>query len=121
MDIRCTDDFSWSEQHKWWYEHPWTSVEQIGAVEAIQKYGKEVELVLCSWPYTDDACYHSLMSMREINPTAMMIYIGEGAGGCTVDEKFFETAIVVPDSEFQNAVREYRSAYCIHDRLVLIK
>ena len=39
--------------------------------------------------------------MREINPTAMMIYIGEGAGGCTVDEKFFETAIVVPDSEFQ--------------------
>ena len=121
VDIRCTDDFSWSEQHKWWYEHPWTSVEQIGAVEAIQKYGKEVELVLCSWPYTDDACYHSLMSMREINPTAMMIYIGEGAGGCTVDEKFFETAIVVPDSEFQNAVREYRSAYCIHDRLVLIK
>lgn len=71
VDIRCTDDFSWSEQHKWWYEHPWTSVEQIGAVEAIQKYGKEVELVLCSWPYTDDACYHSLMSMREINPTAM--------------------------------------------------
>ena len=121
VDIRCTDDFSWSEQHKWWYEHPRTSVEQIGAVEAIQKYGKEVELVLCSWPYTDDACYHSLMSMREINPTAMMIYIGEGAGGCTVDEKFFETAIVVPDSEFQNAVREYRSAYCIHDRLVLIK
>ena len=61
------------------------------------------------------------MSMREINPTAMMIYIGEGAGGCTADEKFFETAIVVPDSEFQHAVREYRSAYCIHDRLVLIK
>lgn len=59
--------------------------------------------------------------MRDTNPSAMMIYIGEGKGGCTASNKFFESVIPVEDEAFENAVEGYRSAYRIHDRIRLFQ
>jgi hypothetical protein len=88
----------------------WTNVERLDCLKAIQKYGKDVDLIVCSWPpYDEDSAYKVLTLMREVNPQLMMIYIGEGCGGCCADNQFFETAEWIDDSSFYAAVENFSS------------
>lgn len=121
VNIHCTDTFSWVENKYCWYENAWTTVECIDAVEAIYRYGKDIDLLVCSWPYTNDDCFYALQAMREVNPSSMMIYIGEGKGGCTASDKFFDSMIPVEDKSFEKAVEGYRAAYRIRDRIHLCR
>lgn len=59
--------------------------------------------------------------MREVNPAAFMLYIGEGPGGGTASASFFEVAEPVEDEGFQLAVQMFRSAYTIKDRPMLFR
>lgn len=121
VQIHATDDYSWERQNAKWFQQPWTEIEKIDCVEAIQKYGLEIEIIVCSWLYMNDTCYLSLQEMRRINPNMQMIYIGELAGGATASDAFFDIMEDVEDDSFYEAVKSFRSAYGIHDRIFLIK
>jgi len=58
-------------------------------VEKIE-YGKNVDVLIMSWPpYTDEVVVKVLRKMREVNPSCIMVYIGEKEGGCNASEEFF--------------------------------
>ena len=121
VKILATDNYRWEENRFCWYENAWTQIEQLDGVSAIRKYGKSVDLVVCSWPYVDDDCYKSLLTMRKVNPRAMMIYIGEERGRNTANDNFFDAIRIVDDSGFQEAIKAFRSSYQLHDKPMLVQ
>jgi len=121
-DIMATDDFSWTGQNNWnQNKNYWTNIENIDAVKAVEKYGKEVNVIIMSWPYMDDIAYKVLLKMREVNPFCIMIFIGEGYGGCTASDEFFDSIIEIEDETFSEAVKEYKQWWGIHDYPQLVK
>lgn len=97
VDIKATDNYEMSD---FFSNDYWTEVEQIDAVDAIVKYGKDVDFVLCSWiPYYKPIGYYAIKKLYEVNPKAIFIYIGEEEGGCTADSNFFEYSSEISFSE----------------------
>lgn len=122
VKIRATDDHSWMKDHATsWFVDAWTDIEQLDAVGAIEKYGKNTDLVICSWPYRSEDCYQALLKMRKANPGCFMIYIGEWIGGGTASDSFFAEADCVEDASFQQAVQQFKSLYGNTDRPYLIR
>lgn len=125
VDIVATDYGMYIEKQSRWFSNPWCDVERIDCLEAIRKYSVSRPLIICSWPDMDDKAYNALMTMRETNPKAKMIYIGEGMGifgyGATANADFLAQAESVDDPEFENAVRQYKQYTGIHDFPYLIR
>lgn len=119
--VIAIDNFSWRENSGCWFERPWTDILQLDCLEAIRTYGPQMDLIICSWPYMDDTCYQALLEMRKSNPAAQMLYIGGPAGGATASKAFFEAVEPVDDEGFQEAVREFRSAFMLKDRPMLFR
>lgn len=119
--IIATDDHSWAKNYPDWFQTPWPEIEKLNCLQAIEKYGRQTDLLLCSWPYRDDACYQALLKMREVNPSMKMIYIGEPAGQATASDRFFDAMEEVNDDSFYQAVAGFLPAYTIHDAPMLIK
>lgn len=88
--IRATDDFSWHKEDKYKrWENLVTYVEELDAIESVEKYGKNVDILIMSWPYMDDTAYEVIKTLYEVNPKAVVVYCGEGRGGCTASDKLF--------------------------------
>lgn len=123
--IICSDDFSWDGMANWnTAKNYWKHIDNKDCIDAIKEFGlqwKDLNYIICSWPYMDSKAYESLITMRECYPDAKFIYIGEGPGGCTADDKFFDTAIEVYDDAFSKAVEDFQSWFGIHDRVILYK
>lgn len=120
VDIIATDDYSYGNvQKKWFDNNQWVDVKKVECVEAIKQFGQERDIVLCAWPEQTDRAYYSLLKMREINPKAMMIYIGEFYGA-TADENFMRTVKLVNDEQFEEIIKKYKRCYGIYDNLFLI-
>lgn len=97
VDIIATDNY---EMEDFFNKDLWTDIENIDAVEAIEKYGKDVQFVLCSWiPYYKSIGYESIKKLYEVNPNAIFICIGEDIGGCTADDNFFKYSSEILFSE----------------------
>lgn len=114
VDITASDNYTWEQD--WYDERAWTEVEHLDALDAVEEYGPQAELLLLSWPYIGDTAYKLLMKMRQVNPNLTMIYIGEGLGGVCANDDFFEEAEVIADSSFLEAVRNFKQACGINDR-----
>jgi len=122
VQIKATDDYSWSAEHAVsWFADTWTMVEQMDAQTAIATYGCAVEIVVCCWPYRSEACTQALLQLRQVNPKALFLYIGEGPGGATASDSFFATAVPVMDTAFVQAVQAFQSIYGNSDRPCLIR
>lgn len=122
VDIISTDDFSWEGQGEWnKTKKYWTEIENIDAVESVKKYGKDIDIIIMSWAFMDNIAYQVLQTMREINPECVIIYIGEGHGGCTADNDFYKSIIEVEDKEFYEINGLYQQWMGIHDCLWLVK
>lgn len=143
-DIIATDNKTWCNGGPGmpvdWFINPFTEVEEIDCIEAIEKYGKDVDFIIVSWAYMDDTCYRALLKMREVNPKCIMIYIGE-YGECCADENFTEAAqefdeYIYNESRNHKAIPEsymsmynnllkirklYKSWFGIHDDIYLVK
>ena len=105
----------------WGFKKEWTEVEKLSANEAIMKYNN-VDIIICSWAYMDNTMYAALLTMREYNPNAIILYIGEDHGGCTANDNFFENLISIEDKDFEeNVIPLYRRWGGIHDEPRLIK
>ena len=101
VDIICTDNYSWNNVFN--MKDTWTDVEDIDCLKAIEKYGKDVSYIICSWiPYEDNIGFKALKLMHEINPNCKMIVIGEDWGGCTADDEFFNHCEVINKSINKN-------------------
>ena len=120
-DIIATDNKSWHDPRCKWFTAPWTDVEQLDCLQAIQKYGLERPLIICSWPYMDDSAYRALMEMRKVNPAAVMLYIGEEECGATANEEFFSAVQEVDDQAFMDAVSNFKQMPGLHDWPSLLK
>ena len=121
-DIICTDNYSWANGSKpKWAKADLFEVEEMDAIDAVRKYGPDVDFVLMSWPYMDSSAYDVLMTLREVNPKATLIYIGEDWGGCTAYDDFFG-AVEYIDTDLAAKVNEvFPSFDGIHDRVYLCK
>jgi len=62
------------------------NVEKLSAIEAIQKYPDRN--VFMAWPPYDHPMAHEVVNEMKIGN--YLIYVGEGHGGCTGDDKFFD-------------------------------
>ena len=91
VDIICTDNLSWEEDSMTEWRDHFTEIENLDCVEAIEKYGKDVKYIIMSWaPYHEKESVLAYRKMKEVNPDAVMIYIGEDKGGCTACDEFFD-------------------------------
>lgn len=117
IDVIATDNYSWNERLDI-ANDSWTDIENIDCLDAIKKYGKNVSYVICSWiPYNSSIGYEALKLMNEINPDCKMIVIGEGKGGCTADDLFFEHLEYMDDYDFSN----FKRWFGIHDYVDVVK
>ena len=117
--IKATDNFSWEKNFDGMGKiYP---IENLDCIAAIEKYGREVKFIICSWPYMDDKAYRCLLKMREVNPKCRMIYIGEDFGGCTANDDFFNELEECYVKGFDEAVSNYRRWDSIHDTIRLVK
>lgn len=115
VEIRATDDLSWSKTHAVsWFSQAWTEIEPLAACAAIERYGAQSELVICAWPFLSEDCYQALLKMREVNPAAQMIFIGEWRGASASDS-FFDAARPVESEDFQRAVANFKRVYSVRD------
>jgi len=98
----------------------WCEVENIDASEAIRKY--QPEIVVMSWPsYKCNAATKVVETIREVNPNILLLYVGEGKGGCCADDDFFENVKKVEDARFLQAVESYTTFWSIHDKPYLLQ
>lgn len=117
VNIIATDDYSWIRERNW--DEPVTEVEELDAINAVEKYGKDIDLLIISWPYMDEIAYNTIKELNNINPNAQIIYIGEGMGGCTADDDFHHHFREIENEEFQSAVSGFQQWWGLHDRVYL--
>jgi hypothetical protein len=121
IDIIATDNFSWHGYNSWNdNKNYWTEIEDLDCIEAIEKY-KDRDVVIMSWAYMDDNAYKCLLKMREVNPDMTMVVIGEGWGGCTASENFFDNIAEVDDKEMYDIDLIYPRWNGIYDHIQLVK
>ena len=97
-------------------------IERIDAIEAVEKYGKEVNYIIMSWPpYNKPIGSQVVKKIKEVCPNVKIIYIGETEGGCTADDYFFEITERVNDEAFEPVKYSYESWHFVHDYPQLLK
>jgi hypothetical protein len=80
-DIEPNEKNGWCRGEKFY-----CNVEKLSAIDAVKKYkGRNVFM---AWPPYNTPMAHDVVSNMEVG--AYLIYIGEGHGGCTGDDNFFE-------------------------------
>lgn len=107
------DDMSWMHYKECQYQ---SFVRKADAVEYMQSGNND--LVILSWPYMDDI---ALLVWKALDVGQYLLYIGEGCGGCTGSDEFFEE---VNDNEVDDGFllgRSFLSFSGIHDRPVLYR
>ena len=120
IDVISTDNLSWDdlESYQSWKSRSF-NVEKLDCVKAIEKYGKDVDFIICSWPpYDEPQATQAIIKMREVNPNCKMIYIGEDQGGCTADDDFFNNWKDVYEPEETNGC--FERFYGLHDRIYVL-
>lgn len=121
VEVIATDNFSWhnGEVYSSW-KNTVTSIEEIDAVSAVEKYASEIDIVIMCWAFMDNIAYETIKKLHEINPNALVVFIGEGAGGCTANDNFFNHFQRITNDElFEKAANNYEHWDCLHDRLIL--
>lgn len=94
------------------------NIENLDVLESIEKYGDKVSHVVLSWaPYTSDLDVQALRLVRDKYPHITIINIGEGIGGCTGTEEFWEEAKFIEPAHKV----EYENTIGINDFVVFAK
>lgn len=118
VDIISTDNYTANNFN---FSNLWTDIIQLDALQAIEMYGKDVDVIIMSWCYTDETGYKCLLKMREVNPNAVMIYIGEPIGGSTGSKSLYDNMIEISDAYIDKINKLYPTWEGVHDKLFLIK
>lgn len=107
VELRATDDFSW---------HPgrWPQLHSPIEREDAAVTARNADTVIMLWPYMDLNAHRVAQAMK---PGAALIYCGEGQGGCTASNEFFELMEGwSEDEKFDEAVNPHHHQWHgIHD------
>ena len=115
IDIIATDSKEWD------IDDSWFDVEKLDAIEAINKYGKDIDYVICSWiPYQSTIGTKVIETMRQVNPNLKMIYIGE-LGGCCAEETFCYTVELLENEFISEANQKFKRWAGLRDKIYLLK
>lgn len=91
IEAIASDSKQWSNgsnRHLNWSDE-FVNVEELDAIDAIEKYKDWADYVIMSWPpYDEPIAYEVAKKLQECN--IPLIYIGECIGGCTGSDEFFE-------------------------------
>jgi len=127
----ATDDYSWEKTCRenrvlWDKYRMWIHIEDHDAVKAVENYvesyGGNTDVLIMSWPsYTDEIAVKVLWKMREVNPSCIMLYVGEDEGGCTANGKFFSVLEEIEEEGFSDIKGKYQKLPGIYDRPFLIR
>jgi len=130
VDIIATDDYTWKwhrtqqnkDGEKLNRQELWYDVEELDCMESVDKYGSNTSFIICCCPpFGNDCLYYVLLKMRKINPQCMMIYIGEGKGGCHAEINFFTEAKYIKDNkDFNYIANLYQSWPLVDENINLI-
>ena len=119
VPVLPTDNFSLRDT----FARRWVKVRRMDALRAVKKYGRDVDFVICSWPFISELPRQMLAWLREHNPRCRMIYIGEWRGGCNVNDAFCDFA--AEDPAAAGVVAElrahYQNWYDLHDTIYILK
>lgn len=118
IDIIATDSHEWQRTLKWELV---TKVVEMGANTAIALYGKEIDIMVISWPYMDNDAYRAIKMLYKVNPRAVVIFIGQYGGGITANERFFEHFEILNDPKFERMADQYEPWFFLSDRPYLGK
>ncbi len=80
--VKATDDLSWPNM-----KDPLTEIDNISAIEAIKKHGKDFDILLISWPPYNDYAINE--AIQHWGAKKEILYIGED-DGCCANEEFFK-------------------------------
>lgn len=117
LNVICTDNNAWKNGRGEFFQKPYTDIEEIDALEAIEKYKDIIDVILLSWPeYESELAARVLEKCLQYNIS--MIYIGENWGGCTADDEFFD--IIADKCNINIISRSYIPFSGIHDDIYLI-
>ncbi len=87
----ATDDFDWQGQDIQ-RPKPWTTVQRMDAMAAVQRYYRDVKVIIMEWaPDGDPIDYQILRILREKNWSGEFIVIGE-KNGATNSKIFWKSA-----------------------------
>lgn len=95
----------------------WTTVEQMDVVPAVRKHGRGRALFL-SWPPYDDSTGHRALLAHKLVGGTTVVYVGEGRGGCTGDDRFHDLLDAAYDVAHEVALPQWPG---IHDRLTVYR
>lgn len=96
------------------FNHSYFDLIEDNAIDFL-KHHSEFDLIIMSWPnYNSSFAYDILKNMR---PKQKLLYIGEGYGGCTANDQFFDLlekrTVKLPET---NLLQQYSSSWSgIHD------
>ena len=91
------------------------------ALEAIKKYGDEVEYVIMSWaPDKGEIDWNVLELLRSTYPEVKLLVIGE-KDGATNSKKFWHEAQLSQDDELQKVNANLHSFDLIDEQIYLAK
>lgn len=89
--IYTTDSQAWIKENETG-KHPVTDIEKLDAIEAVQKYGNQVDYVIMSWaPDKGDSDWQLLQFIRQHYPQLKLLVIGE-KNGATNSKTFWQEA-----------------------------
>lgn len=110
-----------TDSKEWNIDDSWFDVEKLDAIGAINKYGKDIDYVICSWiPYQSHVGTQVIEWLRKNNPKLKMIYIGEFDYGCCADDSFFNISNEIDNSYINNANKKFKRWAGLHDRIYLL-
>ncbi len=82
----ATDDNSWQD----------SQVENLDALASLEKYGNQITTVLLSWLPSSGIDVKVVQKIRKEYPHLTLIHIGEGRGGCTGSEAYWDEVLEIP-------------------------
>ena len=108
INIIPTDNSSWDRIIK----KQVVPVKKLSGLDAVKKYS-DCDILIVSWP--DYKGEEICEICQEWGSTKPIIYIGEGMGGCTACDEFFEHFKLDPDFDWETI--QIMSWDGIHDRV----
>ena len=116
-NTKATDNLEWAGQDNE-HPHPWTKVENLDAVQAVEKYYQQVENIILAWaPDKDETDWKILQFLRDHDWQGKFIVIGE-KNGATNSASFWQHAdLQLP----QILNRNHQHLDFIHDQAFLAK
>ncbi|MDO4902795.1 MAG: SAM-dependent methyltransferase [Limosilactobacillus sp.] len=118
--IYTTDSQAWVKENETG-KHPVTTIEPLDAIEAIKKYGHDVDFIIMSWaPDKQETDWEILQLLRSEYPDVKFLVIGE-KDGATNSKKFWQEAQLNQDSDLAKVNQQLHSFDLIDEQIYLVK